>query len=837
MKAVVMAGGEGTRLRPLTFHCPKPLVPVVNKPVMQHILELLRRHRVEEVVVTLHYLADQIRATFGDGSDFGLKIRYTVEDTPLGTAGSVKLAERWLKDEPFFIISGDSLTDMDLTALREFHHKKRAMVTLALVRVSNPLEYGVVITEEEGRIRRFLEKPDWSEVFSDTINTGIYYMEPEVLERVPEGQPFDWSKDVFPRLLQEGKPLYGFLSEDYWCDIGNLQVYRQAQVDVLSGKVRVEIPGELRGDRVWISPGAMVDKEAILQGPVLIGEGAQIKRKALIAEFSVVGNHTRVEEGAQIINSLLWDSAFVGERARITGAIVGRNTTIGKDAVLNEGVVVGEHCQLGKGCVLASQVKIWPYKIVESGARVTMSLVWGPRWAGTLFRDGAVRGIPNVEMTPDFATRLATAYGACLPMGSTVLTGRDSHPACRMVKRSVIAGLMSAGVDVMDLHAVPEPVARYTARTSNANGGLYIHMSVSERGAMTMEFFDHNGVIISRDLQRRIENAFAREDFRRADPEHIGHLEVLGRVKEYYTEGLLRVIDQKAIQDRKFHIILDCAYNTSSTLVPALLGQLGCRLVTVNGFPQPGAQPRTLEDRQTLLRDLSAMVTTLRADIGVMIDEDGSALHLVDDSGRVLTDHELLALFCSLLFSFQKGTTVVVPISAPSILENLASTYACRVVRCKSDERSLQSAATSLPGVSLAGDIHGHLIYPSFQGAFDGISSLVRLLELLARQNMSLSQAARAIPPYFLEHRLVFCPWERKGEVMRLLSEKAEEGQADFTDGVKFFFGNSWLLYLPDAAEPAFHIYAEAESPDRLQELVKEAEEGLTEACERGGFS
>src|SRR5947207_2850198 len=220
MKAVVMAGGEGTRLRPLTSHRPKPLAPVLNKPIMEHIILLLKDHGITEIVVTLHYLADEIEGYFGDGSEWGVKLHYSVEDTPLGTAGSVKQAEDLLRDDTFVIVSGDALTDIDLTKAIEFHTRKESLATIVLSHVPNPLEFGVVITDDEGRIRRFLEKPSWGEVFSDTVNTGMYVLEPSVFDYMEPARPYDWSQDIFPQILREEKPLFGYVMEDYWCELG-----------------------------------------------------------------------------------------------------------------------------------------------------------------------------------------------------------------------------------------------------------------------------------------------------------------------------------------------------------------------------------------------------------------------------------------------------------------------------------------------------------------------------------------------------------------------------------------------------------------------------------------
>ena len=234
-----MAGGEGTRLRPLTSNQPKPMVPIVGKPCMEHIVELLKEHGFDDIVVTLAFMPQAIRGYFGAGESHGVSIRYSVEESPMGTAGSVKLAEDAL-DESFLVISGDALCDIDLGALVRFHEEKEALVTIGLKSVDNPLEFGIVVTDEDGRIERFLEKPSWGQVFTDTINTGIYVLDPEVLRHVPEGRPFDFSKELFPLLLEMGRPLYGYVADGYWQDIGNLDQFRQANFDALDEKRRAE---------------------------------------------------------------------------------------------------------------------------------------------------------------------------------------------------------------------------------------------------------------------------------------------------------------------------------------------------------------------------------------------------------------------------------------------------------------------------------------------------------------------------------------------------------------------------------------------------------------------
>ncbi|WP_241255711.1 sugar phosphate nucleotidyltransferase, partial [Candidatus Protofrankia californiensis] len=286
-----MAGGEGTRLRPMTANQPKPLLPVVNRPIMEHVLRLLRRHGVDETVVTLQFLAAHVRAYFGDGDELGMHLSYATETTPLGTAGSVKNAQDALRHDPFLVISGDALTDIDLTALMAYHRKRGALVTVALKSVPNPLEFGIVITSDDGRIARFLEKPTWGQVFSDTVNTGIYVMEPEVLDHVPAGEPVDWSGEVFPKLVAAGAPVFGHVVAGYWEDVGTIDSFLRVQADVLDGKVDVEIGGFEVSPGVWVGRDADVHPEAVLTGPLVVGDYTKIEAGAELREFTVIGSN------------------------------------------------------------------------------------------------------------------------------------------------------------------------------------------------------------------------------------------------------------------------------------------------------------------------------------------------------------------------------------------------------------------------------------------------------------------------------------------------------------------------------------------------------------------
>ncbi|MFI5419948.1 MAG: sugar phosphate nucleotidyltransferase, partial [Nitrososphaerales archaeon] len=361
---MVMAGGEGSRLRPLTSTRPKPLVPVVNRPILWHVLRLLQRHKIESAQITLHYLADQITTAFAGAKDLNIPLNYSFEDKPLGTAGSVKAIESELGNT-FLVISGDVMTDFDLTKLIDFHKKQGATVTIGLARVENPLEYGVVLTDDDGKITRFLEKPGWSEVFSDRVNTGIYVIEKDALKEFDPEKQFDFSKELFPKLLKKGDPIYALAMEGYWCDVGMPSQYITAHHDILSGKTGIEIPGKRSAENVWIEEGAEVHSNAQVIGPSLIGARSTIGKDALVGPYSCVGSHVSIESHAVVSRSIIYDFAYIGREAETKGCVIGKSAVLRPRARVFEEAIVGDGTQLGTGTEVAQKVRIWPDKSIE----------------------------------------------------------------------------------------------------------------------------------------------------------------------------------------------------------------------------------------------------------------------------------------------------------------------------------------------------------------------------------------------------------------------------------------------------------------------------------------
>jgi mannose-1-phosphate guanylyltransferase/phosphomannomutase len=827
MKAVLMAGGEGTRLRPLTANRPKPLVPLVNKPVMEYIIELLKDHGIDQIIVTLHYLADEIVSYFGDGSEWGVQLIYSVEDEPLGTAGAVKMVEEYL-DDTFVIISGDGLTDFNLSEIIRFHREKGSMATLTLTRVDNPLEYGVVITEEDGSIRRFLEKPSWGEVFSDTVNTGIYIVEPEVFKLMEKHKNYDWSKDIFPKLLEDDKPMYGYIATGYWCDIGNIQQYRQAHIDVIQNKVSVRIPGEKLGRKIWLGEGSEIHPSANIQGPAVIGKNCRIKEGANLDEFSVLGDNCIVEEGATIHRSILWNNAYVGKKTRMTGCILCRQNTIKNNVVLNEGVVLGDKVFVGSGAVIQPQVKVWPDKNIEAGATVSMSLIWGVKWPGSLFGVDGISGLANIEITPEFALKLGAAFGAYLAKNSSATTSRDSHPASRMLNRAIICGLISVGVNVHDLRVTPTPVSRYVIKNTGAKGGIHTRIDPSDPKAVLIEFFDDRGININKAAERKLENIFFREDFRRTSLDEVGTISFPSRAIDEYNEGYFKFLDTDIIRKSNFKIVINYAFGNASLVLPHILGKMGCETVAINAYLDAKKAREALENHEMGQKNLANIVTTLNADMGVRLDVDCERIIVVDDQGSIISDDMLLALMTHMVLKHTENGIVAVPVTAPSIIEDLAHRSNGKVIRTKTDGRSLMhTASLGEKKIVFAGNSSGAFIFPQLQTVFDSMFAFAKLMELLAKEGRKLSEVLKEIPDFHIAKGIVDCTWQQKGKIMRRMIETNADKPMEVIEGLKIYYDQAWALMLPDPATPNFHIFAEAESQEAAEELLKQFSEKI----------
>ncbi|TMK66529.1 MAG: mannose-1-phosphate guanyltransferase [Actinobacteria bacterium] len=823
-----MAGGEGTRLRPLTSNQPKPMIPLANRPLMEHVVALLAQHSFDDIVVTVAFLANQIRDYFGDGSDFGVRLRYATEESPLGTAGSVQNASAEL-DDTFLVISGDVLTDIDLSAFVKAHRDSGAQASIALKHVENPLEFGIVITNADGTVERFLEKPSWGQVFSDTINTGIYVLEPQVFDFIPKGEVVDFSGDVFPAMLANGLPILGHVADGYWEDIGTTEAYLRAHVDVLDAKVKVDIAGFRLGERVWLGEGADVDPNVPIAGPVVIGDNCRIESGAQLGPYTVLGTDVVVKSDASLERVVLHDHVYIGRSAWLRGCAIGRSTDLRSYARVDEGVVIGDECFIGDRAVLSPGVKVYPFKSVEADAVINSSIVWESRGTRTPFGPRGVRGLANVDLTPELAVRLAMAYGTSLPKGSTVTTSRDTSRAARALKRALIAGLNLAGITVEDVELATVPLTRFQVRNSVADGGITVRLAPGDADSVEIRFFDADGRDIDENTQRKIERLLSREDYRRAFAGDIGDIVFPPRSIEFYTAALERAVDTALLRERRFKIVLDYSFGAASIILPNVLAKLGADVLGVNPFASTAAAAASAESDTHTART-SELVRASGSEVGFVIDPDGETATVIDDEGTILTHDQALLALIVLVSETVPGARIAVPVSVTSIADQLARERGAHIIRTKLSAPHLMEIASSGDVVfAAAGD--GRFIWPDFLPAFDAMATLAKLLEALASTDRSLSTIVASLPTVDVRRLSVPVAWERKGTVMRELVEQAD-GDLVLVDGVKTVFDDGWVLVLPDPEEPVMHLWAEATeggaSADLARTYASRIESGLT---------
>jgi len=835
-----MAGGEGTRLRPLTSNQPKPMVSLCGKPCMEYIVELIKRHGIDETVVTLMFLPKMIRDYFGDGSALDMSISYSVEQAPAGTAGSVKLAEDHLRDDTFIVISGDALTDFDLTEVVAFHKQRGAMVTIALKRVENPLEFGVVVVNEEGRIERFLEKPTWGQVFSDTVNTGIYVLEPEIFDHIPADTQYDFSQDLFPKLFEMGAPLYGYVADGYWQDIGSLPQYLAANRDLLDGKVQAGIPGIELHDRIFLGDGINLDSLENMTGPAFVGNYAKIDGTASIGRYSVLGSNVVVKGHAETRNSVIGANTYIGSSAKVLGTIIGKNCDVKAGATFSEGVAVGDECVIGEQSYIAPDVKIYPYKTVDSGAQIHSSIIWESRGTSQLFGKDGVTGLINVDITAELALKLAMAYGTVLKKGARITTSRDAHPASRVIKRALICGLNSTGVIVRDLRVASSAINRYEAKTGSAEGGLHVRISSWDPEMIQIQVFEPPGINLSEKRQKDIEKYYGREDFRRAFYSEFGELEFPDRAMETYVRGLLDSWDTERIRSRAYRMVIDYSHSPASLTLPNILGDLDAEVLSVRAFNDQRHVSLDAEELGANIAEVQRLVRTMEADLGVVIGSGAERLYIIDEQGVEVPTEKALLLFVKLVAQqASKGEKIVLPLTITHLAEQLAGEFGVAVERTKVSLPELAKASLA-DGVVFAGALGGGYIFPSFLPAFDAVMSLGKLLELLAPQAAPLSRQVADIPTSTLLHKTIACPWSLKGTVMRTATEQLQQrssktSKLSMVDGIQLSTGDSWVQLLPDADEPVFHVFAEGTDHADSERLADEFLSVVRDVIEENG--
>ncbi len=630
MKSVIMAGGMGTRLRPLTCQRPKPLVPFLGQPMLDHVLNHLEKNGIKEHIITLYHLPQMI-IDYLRPKDY--LIDFTIEKEPRGTAGSVKEAAAFLKST-FIVVSGDALTDIDLIKASEFHHQKGALATIILTRVAEPLEYGVVLTKGDGIITRFLEKPTWGEVFSDTVNTGIYILEPQILELIPPRRNYDFSKDLFPALLKANLPMYGYIAEGYWSDVGSINQYRQSHWDVLTGKVR--------GLNGYIDESAEIDPTAMIRQPVCILKKAKIAANVKLGPFVVVGEGVKIEQDSSLSYTIVNSKAYLDRGVTITGAIVGEKAFVGEGTRLLEGSIISEGVSIGERSLITPRVKIYPEKRIGPMSVINTDLIYGSIERGQIFSQKGLRGRLHRDITIDILLKTGVAFSESLD-AYTIATACDGTDKAKLVKRIISSGIMAKGADLYDLGDQIIPAFKLSFSEGKYNGGFYVFL---EGEQIVVRFLDSKGCYLDSGKERKIENLIKTSDGLHPDLEP-GHLFFNpNHLQEYLKKYPNLVLTQ----------------------------DISC---------QSPAGKRVLE------------VLSPREQLGykAQISASGEDCRVFDEKGEELTPAQIEAL-AVYFYSKSEPGLIKVPIGATSTVEEIASEFGSKVLRvrpglCYSEESTI----------------------------------------------------------------------------------------------------------------------------------------------------
>lgn len=817
-KAIIMAGGFGTRLRPLTMKLPKPMVPILNLPMMEHIINLLKKYNIKDILSVLYFQPEIISDYFKNGDDFGIMMNYVQAVADYGTAGSIRNAHEEVNlDERFIIISGDVLTDFNLQKAIDFHIEKKSKATILLTRHETPLQYGIVMTSDDGKITKFLEKPSWGEVFSDTINTGIYILEPEVVNLIPYRQEFDFSKDLFPLMLNKGMELYGYVTEGYWRDVGNLDEYQLGQLDALNEKV------DLKFDNFKdIAESAKIDETAKLSGKNVIADNVIISKNVKLRNC-VIGPNVKIGEGSTLNNVTIWEDTSIGAYTELTDDVLCSNIIIGDKTTIQENVFISDNCIIGENATLIPNIKLWPNKTVQDSATLTRSLVQEEKWLRELFTDARITAQSNVEINPEFGAKLGACLGLAFGKNSRLLVSRDPNKVSRIMKRSITSGLMSVGVSSNDLQITSIPQTRQELRTGKYDGGFHVRRSTRNPDLTDIIIFNSDGRDISIAQAKKIERFFYGEEIKRVKANEVGSLNFPERTNEIYINRYLDSLKLERIQNEKFKLLIDYSYGYASTILPSILGKMQVSALSLHDYvdamkfhPDPTQDSETMNEAGEIMRNLNY-------NLGFTLESGAEKIAIIDQRGKWFSSQRLLSIVTKLFLETNKENApfkIAVSITATSEIDLIANDYNVEVVRIRNNHSAMMDATLDSE-VKFVGGIYGGFIFPEFLFASDGMYSVGKIVEMLSETNYKISELDETLPRRFQEMEQVECPWSKRGQIMRSLMNFSEDMERQLVEGVKIFEGEDSVLLMPAKEAAAFNIYAESNSSENSKKLIQ----------------
>ncbi len=518
-----------------------------------------------------------------------------------------------------------------------------------------------------------------------------------------------------------------------------------------------------------------------------------------------------LRERARTTRSMIDSLTHIGRSTLIEGAIVGRSCDLRSHVRIHEGVAIGDEVTIGDQTTVSPNVRIYPHKEIESGAQMRENLIWESSAPSRLFEKDVVSGLVEVDLTPEIAARLGAALGTMLERGAHVVSSREATTAARIVKRSLITGLNSTGVDVADLRVLPAAVGRHQLKMHGYDAGFHVGTSTADPEVVQIRFFEQPGIELTPASQKEVEKHFFRQDFRRAPAGRARRPRLPTACRRGLRGGLAhRASTPAPIRERKFRIVVDYGYSAASAVLPLLLEPLQVEAVSAHAVRMGETTTATASLRETI-GQAKRLVGAIGADLAVVFDRAAERLYLVDETGHEIAVDRALLLFVRLLASNGRRGKLAFPVTVTSQVEELTRESELEVIRTPASLAELTKTAAQ-DGVIFAGALSGGYVFPDFLPAYDAVASLCKLLELLAQESRPLSELVAELPESTLVHRQLPCPWAMKGLVMRVLAERLKGRELDLVDGVKLFTDRGWVQVLPDPDEPTLHIYAEGQT-------------------------
>ena len=745
MQAIIMAGGEGIRLRPLTCNMPKPLAPLCGRPVLEYILELLKNNSFKKATLTLMYQGDKIVSHFDEDSFKGVDLDYSFEDVPLGTAGCVKNAS---KDDEVLVISGDAMCDFDLLSAIEFHRNSKADATIVVKKVPDPREFGLVLFEEDGRIKGFVEKPSFESCTTDMANTGVYILSKSALDLIPDSEKTDFAQNIFPEMMKRNMKLFAYEEKGYWCDIGDFKSYIKCQRDMLEGKVDCFIKGrkELNG----LATLSLSDFRGVrITPPCYIGQNVSIGIGSIIEAGSIICDDVTIGKNSKIHGSVILEGAFLGEHISCNDAIVCSNAKMLTGSSAFESSVIGEKAVIGENSIVEAQVRIWQGKQLEKNSTATFDIKYGNAKAFSIDEEG-VCGETNAIITPQIAANLGSSVTSCFEQNNLVGVGYKNDNASKALALSFISGAMSSGGEVWDFGVCIEGQMSFCMKSCGIKIGCFIESGKTTR----MKILSENGLNPTRKQERKIESGLNRAEYNKVSFDSFGKLNESNAIKFFYAQWLNSILPKKLVGVRP-------EFKTSCKIVANIVSDIIPSKVDVNG--------------EKIILHISA---------------DGrKASAYTEETGYVF--YEKLVVLASKI-AFEDKKDVSLPYSFPLIVDEIAKKYERSVLRyynCSfdsSDENAREQAGDS---------------------AFvrDGIALSFIVISYLSKKEITLKEAVKDIPEFYSTSRFVNVE-NSPSQILKKICNK----RAGLGEGVVISENNNRVLIRPAKTGKGVKMFVES---------------------------